>query len=80
MKKQHKKVVKEYVNKYKEEMEEGKLLKMKAEAHIREEEEKERERRARNMQNQRDIKVINAHNKDLKADEAQKEREEEARI
>lgn len=53
-------------------MEEGKLLKMKAEAAIREEEEKERERRARNMDNRKDIDYINQKNKEIKAAEAEK--------
>jgi hypothetical protein len=48
-------------------MEEGELLKLKAEAHIREEEEKEKERRAKNMQNRKDINSINEKNKELKA-------------
>lgn len=47
-------------------MEEGKLLKMKAEAAIQEEEEKERQRRERNMQNTLEIKQINNENKRLK--------------
>ena len=53
-------------------MEEGKLLKMKAEAALREEEEKEKDRRARNMQNRRDIDGINQNNKELKEIQAQK--------
>ena len=40
-------------------MEEGELLKLKAEEHIREEEEKEKEKRAKNMQNRKDINLIN---------------------
>jgi ATP-dependent protease HslVU (ClpYQ) peptidase subunit len=40
LKKQHKQVIKQYVNQYKEEMEEGELLRLKAAEHIREEEEK----------------------------------------
>lgn len=48
-------------------MEEGELLKLKAEAHIREEEEKEKERRAKNMQNRKDINTINEKNKELRA-------------
>lgn len=53
-------------------MEEGELLKLKAEAHIREEEEKEKQRRAKNMQNRKDVNIINEQNKQLKAKEAQK--------
>lgn len=55
IRKQHKEVKKQYINKYKEEMEEGELLKMKAEEAIREEEEKERERRERNLLNRKEI-------------------------
>ena len=40
-------------------MEEGELLKIKAEAAIRKEEEEERERRAREMKNSEDIRKIN---------------------
>ena len=65
-------MIKQYVNQYKDEMEEGKLLKMKAEAALREEEEKEREKRARNMQNRKDINTINLNNKELKEIQAQK--------
>lgn len=36
LKKQHKQVIKQYINNYKEDMEEGKLLKMKAEQAIQE--------------------------------------------
>ena len=53
-------------------MEEGKLLKMKAEAAIMEEEQKEKDKRARNMQNRKEINVINQKNKELKAIELQK--------
>jgi hypothetical protein len=67
LKKQHKQVIKQYVNKYKEEMEEGELLKLKAEAAIREEEEKEKERRAKNMQNRKEIDILNDKNKELRA-------------
>ena len=55
-------VIKQYIQQYKDEMEEGKLLKMKAEAALREEEEKEREKRARNPQNRTDIDTINQNN------------------
>jgi len=48
-------VIKQYVNNYKEEMEEGELLRLKAEAAIQQEEQKERERRAKNMQNRLDV-------------------------
>lgn len=72
-------MVNQYVNQYKEGMEEGELLKLKAQAHIREEEEKEKERRARNMQNRQDINTINEKNMELRAKEAQKELTEEGK-
>lgn len=53
-------------------MEEGELLRLKAEAAIREQEEKEKQRRAKNMLNRKDIDLINDKNKELKAVEAQK--------
>ena len=55
-------------------MEEGELLRLKAEEHIREEEEKEKEKRSKNMQNRKDINVINEKNKELKAKQAAKEK------
>ena len=72
LRKQHKEVKRKYINEYKEEMEEGELLKMRAEAALREEEQAERERRARNEQNRRDIEEINSKNKELKLQELQK--------
>jgi hypothetical protein len=73
-------VKKQYINLYKEDMEEGELLRLKAEEAIRQEEEKERERRDRNLQNRREINEINEKNKELRAIELQKEKEEESRI
>lgn len=61
-------------------MEEGELLKMKAEEAIREEEQKERERRERNLLNRKEINQLNEKNKELRAIQLQKEKEEEARI
>ena len=72
MRKQHKEVKKKYINEYKEEMEEGELLRLKAEEAIREEEQKERERRAKNEQNRRDIEEINSKNKELKVIQLEK--------
>lgn len=53
---------------------------MKAEEAIREEEEKERDRRERNLLNRKEINELNEKNKELRALELQKEKEEEARI
>lgn len=53
---------------------------MKAEEAIRLEEEKERERRERNLVNRKEINQLNEKNKELRALELQKEKEEEARI
>lgn len=44
-------------------MEEGELLRLKAEAAIKEEQEKEKQRRAKNMLNRKEIDVLNEKNK-----------------
>lgn len=61
-------------------MEEGELVRLKAEAAIRSEEEKQKQIRAKNMQNREDILQINEKNKELKAREEEKMREEERKI
>lgn len=61
-------------------MEQGELLRLKAEAAIREQEEKEKQRRAKNMLNRKEIDVINEKNKEIKAIETQKERQQQAKI
>lgn len=55
-----------------EDMEEGELIKMKAEAAIREEQQKQRQRRDKKVQNMREISEINDKNLQLKAAELQK--------
>ena len=71
---------KNYIQQYKDEKEEGELLKLKAEAAIREEEENERKKRERAMKNAEDIKKINDDNKRLKQIQHERELEEEAKI
>ena len=61
-------------------MEEGELLRMKAQAAIQEEENKEKARRDKAYKLNEDIKDINVQNREIKNKQLQKEREEEERI
>ena len=80
IKKQHKELKKTLIGKMRDEMEEGELLKYKAEIDMEEEREKERERREREVNLKIESNKINESNKALRQKQLDKEREEEARV
>ena len=76
LRKQHKIVKKQYVQRMRDEMEEGELLKVQAVAAIQAEEIKEKAKREKAMKLNDEMKDINARNREIKARQVEQQRNE----